>query len=102
MDLSAFNRFPKFSSGQEAYAGDLGERYHAVVNQDTFIEVCTVSTEGMACWSGHIAPLSEHVYDLADFSHKLRGEGVYYRLDTAADVRAFLCEVAMQMVIDRP
>lgn len=101
MDLSNLP-FPKFSSGQEAYAGDLGERFHAVINQDTFVEVCTVSEDDKHFWTGHIAPLKEHVYDLAEFNHRLRGEGVYYRLETEVDVHKFLGFVTASMVFDRP
>jgi hypothetical protein len=103
MDLSAFRKFPMFLNGQDAYAGDLGERYHAVINQDTFVEVCTISTPvGSECWSGHIGKLKDNVCDLAEFKHALREDGPYYKLDTKEDVLEFLRLVNAMMVFDRP
>jgi hypothetical protein len=102
MDIRAFDRFQAIS-GQEAYEGDLGERFHAVINQNTFVEVCTCeSTSRGHYWIGHIGALKEHVYDLAEFNHKLRTQGLYYVLKTEDDVKAFLGGVTAQMVFDRP
>jgi hypothetical protein len=102
MDIRAFDRFQAIS-GQEAYEGDLGERFHAVINQNTFVEVCTISTPaGSECWSGHIGMLKGNVYDLAEFKHALREDGPYYKLETKDDVLEFLRLVNAMMVFDRP
>ncbi|MCK1543388.1 hypothetical protein IVB12_15840 [Bradyrhizobium sp. 179] len=103
MDLSSFHANFAVMNASDAYGGDLGERYQAVVNQDTFIEICTCSRPDRGhYYVGHVAPLKDHCYDLGEFQNDLRKEGIYFLLETKSDVRDFLGFVAEQVELERP
>jgi hypothetical protein len=103
MDLSDFHHNFAVVDGQEAYGGDLGERYQAVVNQDTFVEICTCERQNRGHYFiGHIAELKANCYDLGEFGNDLRKDGIYFMLETKDDVRLFLGFVANQVTLDRP